>query len=1339
VTAGYTNGRLSSLTHSGGQSITLTYDENGLISRLTDHVGRQTNYFYDATGNYLLSVQGVDGLVTTYTYETTPTSPALNALTSVGLADGSHTYFVYDGTGRLTSISHDGGAEPLHFNQDSAGGVSIFDGVASSKLYFDELGFVSKLTDSASRPIHLGHDNTLRPGQAFNGEGAFATANRDSKGRLTSTSDLLGFETRFTFNSLGRVETLTDAIGSMTRFQYDAVGNLTATIYPDRRAEQVLYNAAGLPESAIDRSGRTVSFQHNLHGQLTRRTLPGGEQDNFGYDARGNLIWTTDQTGMTIYDYDNADRLTKVTYPSGRFLSYTYDAFGRRNRMTDQAGVAVNYAYDALGRLMRVSDGANSTIAVYAYDSKGNLARKDLGNGTYATYEYDLSDNLAQLTNYAANGAINSTFNLVYDDHGRVILQGSLEGEWTYSYDTKGQLTRAIFASASPMIPNQDLSYTYDALGNRVLMVANGASQAYTANNMNQITSAGTSTFLYDVNGNLILKREASGDTTYVYDALNRMVRVSSPTDTVTFEYDALGNRVAAVRNGQRTEYLIDPTGSVDVVGEYNSVGNPVARYIHGIDLVSRMSAGNGIGYYDFDPLGSTTGITNGIGSYVNTYAYLPFGERLMATESIDNPFEFVGEYGVMHDGNGLHFMRSRYYDASLGRFHSPDPLRLTSGEVNLYLYAGNEPTDHVDATGTISISRGIKKVANALKKKGLRQVSVAQPLLPHPFAAATGSARNQQDEIPQRIAQANSSRVEGASRDLQRKIRKRNDVTRRQLPAGQFVARRQVQGLEFQDTLSAATLYSSMDMYQGPGDEGVPDCGDCVLDGAATYGRAPSFPGMPGGSGSSASAASSDPNSKTGNRGAGPFSFVPGSGLLAYQIDFENETSATAPAQDVLITDALSTDLDWSTFELTGIRFGDRLIVVPSKQRYFQTVVPMTDNSRTFEVQIVAGIDTDTGTVFAQFLSIDPRTSLPPDVLTGFLPPEDDTGRGQGFITFVIKAMPILQSGAEIRNVAVINFDRGTPIETNQIDPHDPSAGTSPDKEARVTIDAEAPTSAVAQLPPATNTSNFLVTWAGDDEPGGSGVAYYDIYVSIDNARPQIWQSRTTSTSATYAGVTGHTFAFYSVAIDQVGHVEKAPIVPDTMTTVTGGTTGDFNGDTLLNIQDLDALISAIAGRSHPAQFDLTADLLVNLADRDAWLILAGNLNLGIGRAYLLGDANLDGFVDGSDFGIWNANKFTSRAEWSRGDFTADGVVDGSDFGIWNANKFRASFLRMPWSVTEGGSSQRNDSAPLANARYHKRTRVVDHVFGNLAPDCESVHETRVFFKLSADSPDLW
>ncbi len=130
----------------------------------------------------------------------------------------------------------------------------------------------------------------------------------------------------------------------------------------------------------------------------------------------------------------------------------------------------------------------------------------------------------------------------------------------------------------------------------------------------------------------------------------------------------------------------------------------------------------------------------------------------------------------------------------------------------------------------------------------------------------------------------------------------------------------------------------------------------------------------------------------------------------------------------------------------------------------------------------------------------------------------------------------------------------------------------------------------------------------------------------------------------------------------------------------------GDFNDDGLYDCLDIDQLVAAIAAGTNNLAFDLTGDGLVNLADRDAWLVEGGTNNPAQtgGNPFRLGDANLDGVVDGSDFNIWNSNKFTANAAWCSGDFSADGFVDGSDFSIWNSNKFTSStsLRRQPGSA---------------------------------------------------------
>lgn len=89
--------------------------------------------------------------------------------------------------------------------------------------------------------------------------------------------------------------------------------------------------------------------------------------------------------------------------------------------------------------------------------------------------------------------------------------------------------------------------------------------------------------------------------------------------------------------------------------------------------------------------------------------------------------------------------------------------------------------------------------------------------------------------------------------------------------------------------------------------------------------------------------------------------------------------------------------------------------------------------------------------------------------------------------------------------------------------------------------------------------------------------------------------------------------------------------------------------------------------------RYDLNGDHVIDLEDRDDWLTGAAVEN-GLSSAYFAADANLDGTVDGADFIIWGANRFTNNLAADGGDFNGDGTVDGIDFLVWNGSKFLSS-----------------------------------------------------------------
>ncbi|MEM7311546.1 MAG: hypothetical protein AAF497_00200 [Planctomycetota bacterium] len=147
-----------------------------------------------------------------------------------------------------------------------------------------------------------------------------------------------------------------------------------------------------------------------------------------------------------------------------------------------------------------------------------------------------------------------------------------------------------------------------------------------------------------------------------------------------------------------------------------------------------------------------------------------------------------------------------------------------------------------------------------------------------------------------------------------------------------------------------------------------------------------------------------------------------------------------------------------------------------------------------------------------------------------------------------------------------------------------------------------------------------------------------------------------------------------YADAAGQIGYDGMTELNVVLRVTEPGAVTGDFDGNGQYDCADIDALVAEISVSGSDSQFDLTGDGAVDTSDIEAWLAEAGEINLGAGKSYQYGDANLDGVVEVADFNVWNGNKFTMTTGWCEGDFTADGSVDVSDFNAWNENKFTSA-----------------------------------------------------------------
>jgi hypothetical protein len=307
---------------------------------------------------------------------------------------------------------------------------------------------------------------------------------------------------------------------------------------------------------------------------------------------------------------------------------------------------------------------------------------------------------------------------------------------------------------------------------------------------------------------------------------------------------------------------------------------------------------------------------------------------------------------------------------------------------------------------------------------------------------------------------------------------------------------------------------------------------------------RSPPYPGIVAG-GTFTIVGSVDPNDKYTLAGAGPEHWIHTDQVLPFEVLFENKPTAAAPAQEVLVTDDLDPNLDWSTFELKTIAFNDARIAVPPGLQRFSTTARVGSDPN--EVTVDVSFDSTTGRITWLLRSRDANTGdLPEDPFAGFLPPNDAAHRGEGSFTYTIRPKLGLADGTQIRNQATIIFD--------------PTYGANPPILTPVvtnTVDSIAPTSQVQALP-AESTGSVEVTWSGQDAAGGSGIASYDVYVARDAGPYQLWQIATKAAKAAFTGQPGSAYRFYSVARDAAGNTEDAPATADTTTAFAGGATFD-------------------------------------------------------------------------------------------------------------------------------------------------------------------------------------
>ena len=368
----------------------------------------------------------------------------------------------------------------------------------------------------------------------------------------------------------------------------------------------------------------------------------------------------------------------------------------------------MRYSYDKAGNLLAVTD-AQGGITRYTYDKNGRLILTERADGSREMRAYDGLGQLKTLKDETKTGEVISELAYEYDGRGNIVGISGMEAGLAGSV-SDGEAEEAAF-----VLP-VSIAMTYDA-DNR-LLTYNGRSVEY------------------DACGNMTKGPLNGGMAEFTYDCRNRLVKVKEEDGrTTVYEYDAEDIRTASVTGGVRTEYITDREAvysqvlvktsyGKNVFGVYNEERERIT-YTYGAGLINERRAGGEEYIYHYNHLGSAVAITDGNGEIVFRIVYGTYGElydirnaggvSLLTAETAEGctaaevgyalgmEYLYNGQYGVSTGGNGLYYMRARYYDQDIKRFINRDILSGNIGNsqsLNRYCYVQGNPVSLTDPFG---------------------------------------------------------------------------------------------------------------------------------------------------------------------------------------------------------------------------------------------------------------------------------------------------------------------------------------------------------------------------------------------------------------------------------------------------------------------------------------------------------------------------------------------------------------------------------------------------------------------------------------------------------------
>ncbi|MBV8859487.1 MAG: Ig-like domain-containing protein [Acidobacteria bacterium] len=577
-------GNLEYIEDPNGNRLTLAFDGEGRLARVTDSSGRALTFTYEQAETPFVGLvpTGLAGDI------------ACTNKKQFGIVRNRFTHADVGKAWRLTKVEGPGGLS-IAYEYDADGNLAAATRSGEDKISVAAADSTWRYAYGPQAPAgaHASVTHLLKS----------ASGPDDSNGSHTTTYeyDFAHFRNpvkaihspesvnnlfAYVLDAQNRVTqaTVTDARSNDTVYTFDEHGYVTRILAP-RGAETLMgWNSKGQKEYERDPEGRVTRTRYERNNPVSQTVTGGGVtvETSTVYDSKFNKPTSvTDGNGnTTTYSLDTRGNVTRVGLPTGRARTLEYASNGDLRRAVDEHGLATNYTYDAYGNpqtVVREASQGTFVTTTNHFDERSRLTSSESTLGPTTANTYDALDRVTSSEmSDPANFHESVTQTYTYSAGGRV-LTGARSGggqqlSTAYAYDNLDRVKRRTetvsgagqftleyaYDNNSNLLTETDRrgvtnTYVYDELNFRTKTTVTGPFGApATVEEVTDMDKVGHPRAVVNLYGKT---------TAYEYDGLHRLRKKTLPGNyTEKFDYDADGNVTSSTdRNDRQTKTSYDP------------------------------------------------------------------------------------------------------------------------------------------------------------------------------------------------------------------------------------------------------------------------------------------------------------------------------------------------------------------------------------------------------------------------------------------------------------------------------------------------------------------------------------------------------------------------------------------------------------------------------------------------------------------------------------------------------------------------------------------------------------------------------------------------------------